>query len=303
MVIDSKGDGTFLPENTRYIKATKVKENLIGFSDVQWDLDKSGSDIFTIAMNTELVVTLNEEKPISCNNANNGVLSYKVSGGIEPYTFELVSSNLTINQWNSINNSFQDNRIENLEESEYTLKVTDALGTQQEAIYSLTSPIPIAVNLGEDKTFRFGRQEVILNATVLSEDEISYQWSSEAGFTADTPIVKVSKPGVYSVIATSSNGCKATDTIRVEDNFIDSFLIFPNHSPDGNYKVQVELRDRRDITVYLFDIAGKQISAIKGKGKASYSLTGKHIKLPGIYIVILQIENQNLKTSRILIVE
>ena len=103
LVIDNSADGTFSPENTRYIKASEVENNIISFSDVQWDLDKSGSDIFTIGRNTELAVTLNEEKPISCEKVNNGVLSYEVSGGIEPYTFELINSNLKMRQWYSIN--------------------------------------------------------------------------------------------------------------------------------------------------------------------------------------------------------
>lgn len=301
LVMDASGKGTFLPENVKYILASSLENNILTFKNIRWDTDNSGTDSFSFALRPDLEVALTEEKPINCGAGNNGVLSYNVQGGIPPYTFELKTSSGIIKNWKSTDTLYPENKIAQLSGANYTLTTTDRLETIKEATYELVNPLAITVNLGADKRFEFAQKEMILDGTVVSDEIFTYQWTSDTGFTADTPKISITTPGTYTVTVTTSKGCATTDSIVVKDSFIKSFVLYPNTSTDGNYNIQLVLESPDNYTIHVFDLTGKLISTVKENNKAVTTIIGKKIRSKGIYNVVFQ--GTTVKASRLLIVE
>lgn len=301
LVMDASGKGTFLPENVKYIMASSLENNILTFKNIRWDTDNSGTDSFSFALRPDLEVALTEEKPINCGAGNNGVLSYNVQGGIPPYTFELKTSSGIIKNWKSTDTLYPENKIAQLSGANYTLTTTDRLETIKEATYELVNPLAITVNLGADKRFEFAQKEMILDGTVVSDEIFTYQWTSDTGFTADTPKISITTPGTYTVTVTTSKGCATTDSIVVKDSFIKSFVLYPNTSTDGNYNIQLVLESPDNYTIHVFDLTGKLISTVKENNKAVTTIIGKKIRSKGIYNVVFQ--GTTVKASRLLIVE
>jgi len=301
MAVDRSGRGTFLPENTRYIEASGLEGNILSFESIQWDTDMSGSDVFTFALKKELEATLAEAESGNCTAAVKDKLYFDVKGGVPPYFYQLLVSDAIKDEWKSTDTKYPEKYIENLSPDIYLLKVTDGAGTQTEVQYNLKAPTPVSVNLGEDRQFQPDTKEILLDATVLSDEEISYEWSSDNGFSSDQPSITATLPGRYTVKVVSSNGCKASDSIEIEDYNVQSFSLFPNPSQDGNYKIHVELNEKQPIQVYVFDMTGKMLYSMSGKGQSTYSMPGNPINSSGIYNVVLQADES--KVSRKLVVE
>nr|WP_321232912.1 T9SS type A sorting domain-containing protein [uncultured Psychroserpens sp.] len=301
LVIDPSGEGSFISEKVKYIDISLIDDNSLTFNNIKWDEDGSGSDVFTFALKSELEIVLEEVAPLNCKTNNNAILSYEVQGGMPPYYFELSKNDNIIDHWKSTDIHHQDNHIKQLTEGKYTLKAIDALQTKVEVDYTLELPQAIAVNLGEDRRLSLDNLEIILDASATSNEKMNYIWTSSNGFTSNSPQIQVNEPGAYTITITTENGCTASDTIKIKDSIITSFILFPNQSRDGNYTIQVKLSKQEDITIKVFDITGRQLSTIKGKNKSMYSIPGQHISAAGIYNVVLESASQN--ESRKLIID
>lgn len=301
LVIDVSGKGTFLAENIKYIMASSLESNILTFKNIKWDTDNSGTDSFSFAIRPDMEVVLTEEKPINCSVGNNGVLSYTVKGGISPYAFELKTNSSIIKKWKSTDTLYPENKITQLDDANYTLTIIDHLETKKEVSHELVNPLPITVNLGTDKRFEFNQKEMILDGTVLSNEILSYQWTSDTGFTADTPKILITTPGTYTVTVSTSKGCTTTDSITMKGSFVKWFVIYPNNSTDGNYNIELVLESPDDYSIHVFDLTGKLISTIKESNKAVTTITGKKIQSKGVYNVVFQGTTE--KVSRLLIVK
>lgn len=293
LVIDPNGDGNFLSETVKYINVSTSENNSLTFNNIKWDEDGSGSDLFTFILKSELELILEEVAPLDCENNNSGALLYKVNGGMPPYQFELSKDAVVIDHWKSTNNKYPKNHIEELAEGNYTLRVIDALQKQTDVKLVLSSPEPISINLGDDRRLRLDDPEIVLDASIAVDEEIDYIWSSNNGFTSNSPQIQISQPGIYTITATTKSGCIASDTINIEDSIIKSFIVYPNQSRDGNYNIQVKLSQKEDITIKVFDMSGRYLSTIEGKNKSIYSISGNQIFRAGIYNIVLESASQN----------
>lgn len=300
LVMDQSGDGTFLPENVKYRMASSLENNVLTFKDVKWDADNSGADSFSFALKPDLEMAVAEEKPLNCVVGDNGVLSYTIHGGIPPYAFELKNDGGIVKSWKSTDTLYPENKIAQLGGGNYTLTTTDLLEAKTEATYELVNPQPITVDLGADKKFSSDQQEMTLDATMESSETLSYQWTSDTGFAADTPKISITTPGTYTVTVCTSKGCTATDSILVKSSFIKSFVLYPNESTDGNFNIQIALENPSSFTIQVFDLSGKLISTMKGNNKADAIISGKRIEAKGVFVIVLQSGTQ--KESRRLIV-
>jgi hypothetical protein len=302
LVIDKSGKGTFLQDNLQYITASKIEGNIISFKNVIWDTDKSGSDVFTFAISKDLETTLTEEKPEFCDFNNNGVLISKAIGGVAPYTFELKIGTQVLATWNSKENVFPDNKISKLGTANYTLSVTDFVGTKKDVSYLLTNPQPVVIDLGADKRFSFEQKEVELEGTISStEQNLSYQWTSDKDFSSNLARVRITEPATYTLTVTTEKGCTTSDSIVVKPNYASSFIVYPNEAQNGEYDILIILTEPQDFTVQVFDATGKLISTSKVNNKAEYSIHGKKINAAGVYDVV--VFNEKFKISRRLIVK
>lgn len=305
LVIDKSGKGSFSPEHSQYIPATKMENNQAFFSDVQWDKDNTGTDVFTFAVRESLTPVLAEGKTQNCNSENSGVLDFSVKGGVAPYTYELKKDNVVLKTWKSKDGTYSDNKITQLGTAQYSLVVTDLLGEKKEVSYQLINPTPVVVNAGEDKRFEFEQTEMILQPSVspVNTTNLTYQWTSENGFSSTSEKATITKSGTYTLNVTTEKGCMSSDTVIVKDSFVKTFSLYPNRSTDGNYDIQVELSEPSAFNVEVYDAMGKRVSSFKAnENKLRSSIVkGKKINFTGYYTVILF--NDQFKVSKKLIVE
>ncbi len=87
LAIDRSGTGNFESVFTEYIPADSVSASgEVFFSNIYWDVDSSGSDLFTIATGASLLCRI--QNP-SCSNHADGILDIELVGGVSPYRYLL----------------------------------------------------------------------------------------------------------------------------------------------------------------------------------------------------------------------
>ena len=144
---------------------------------------------------TTSVTTVN---PI-CFGGSDGAITVSVTGGTAPYNY-LWSTNDTTNS------------INNITSGDYQLTITDAKGCQLIETYTINDPEQLIVDLGDDITLCLD-QSTLLDASIT--DGVRYEWTSDNGFISSNAIVEIFEAGTYTVVATNSLGCTATDEIIV----------------------------------------------------------------------------------------
>lgn len=288
LVIDRNGDGTFSEENTEYLQAdTLTEEGILIFNNLNWDTDNSGSDVFTFTLKEDLVATLTPENALICPDAST-LLTYEVEGGISPYSYSLKNSTGYSKEWTSLEDEELNHQQADILKGNYTLTVTDKLGTTTEVETTIEEDIPLTIDLGADKKLQF-EEELVLEAQISDEEKVaSYTWTKTASdFEETTPSITITEAGNYTLTVTTNLGCTYSDTIHIEESFIKKFILYPNPSTNGRYSVDVELAGRADIEVRVFNVVGTRLAKFKVKNKHKTTIKGKILKTSGLYEVVL----------------
>lgn len=137
----------------------------------------------------------------SCSGENNGSIEIVVNQDNGTFTYS----------WNT---GASTNKITNLAPGNYSVNINGFGNGTLTRTYVIEEPIPLEVNLGEDRTLCKG-QVLVLNATADNSNAI-YNWTSDNGFSSSEPSVTINESGNYSVVVTNQNGCMATGTIFVD---------------------------------------------------------------------------------------
>ena len=158
----------------------------------------------------------------TCHGAANGSISVLVNKGNGLFTY----------QWNTGETTPM---ISALTAGTYTLTVTGFGNGQLTRTYSIENPIPIEVDLGEDRVLCAG-QELVLDATVADENA-SYSWTSDNGFSSTAAIVTLQETANYTLTVQTATGCTAQGNIaitvsneEIDANFAVSSQVFVNES-------------------------------------------------------------------------
>ena len=162
---------------------------------------------------TQQQVTVTAPNPIVINNPVaqqpvcagycNGAISYTVSGGSAPYSYQWSNGSVARDQTA-------------LCAGIYSVKITDALGCWEQHVFNLQDPLPLTIDLGPDRTLCTG-QSWVANAGIPDANAV-YNWSGANGFSAGTATVSLTGRGKYKVQVTDSKGCKASDSISISRN-------------------------------------------------------------------------------------
>ena len=303
LVIDQSGNGDFLPENTKYIQAADLStDGKLIFENLIWDADNSGKDLFTFAYKKPLTAELSSSNPLICPNSLTD-LKYLVSGGISPYQYNLISQSGFVKQWTDAEEDVANNAtLAEISSGIYTLSVTDFLGDTISTDYSIEETPEITVDLGADKTLKF-EQTLLLEARISQPEKVSsYEWTNETGFSSTDPLLETGEAGLYTLKVTATDGCEYTDSVYVNESFIQEFEIYPNPSPDGKFDIAIALASRENIKVSVFNVQGVLIADYEAKNKqATVIKATKPVRQSGIYDVILQTPEETV--SKKLIVE
>ncbi|MBC6997706.1 T9SS type A sorting domain-containing protein [Cytophaga sp. FL35] len=136
----------------------------------------------------------------ACEGDTDGSISLLVNQGNGTFTYEWSTGETT-------------NTITNLAPGSYSVTVIGLENGPVTRTYLIEYPKPVEVDLGEDQTLCLD-QELALDASIEDEGAI-YSWTSNNGFTSNSPAINITQSGTYMVTVTSSSGCKAEGSISV----------------------------------------------------------------------------------------
>ncbi len=148
-----------------------------------------------------LYLFLYKKQPV-CYQSCDGEIKTTVSGGIAPYSFRWTGSASTGSEAGS------------LCAGKYSLLVTDAVGCTIQKNDSLQNPAQLALDLGADRYICSG-QTIRYDISIPSKTGISYSWVGPDGFTATTPTVDLTKPGIYTATVANAAGCSNSGTVTL----------------------------------------------------------------------------------------
>lgn len=195
---------------------TSTATNLIAGNTIVFVTDARGCQALgnvTIAQPGGLMIDLVQKIDPTCFGSTDGSIELSLSGGAAPYTYS----------WNT---GATTTSISNLAAGSYTFELTDANACTTFLEIVLENPEEFIIDLGADRNLCQG-QSHSLDAT-LPDADATYSWTADNGFNAANAQINITEAGTYSVIATSSLGCIATDTVVITytDTAIDSeFLL------------------------------------------------------------------------------
>jgi hypothetical protein len=135
-----------------------------------------------------------------CYQGSNGHIDLKVTGGRSPYSYQWSTGATTQN-------------LSGLTAGSYSVVVTDAEKCAAYMAFTLYDPAPIRVSVGEDRVLCRG-QKVELKP-VVDDPKTRFAWTGPEGFTSTKSSIMADKDGVYRLTITDSNGCQASDEMRV----------------------------------------------------------------------------------------
>lgn len=291
LVIDQSGKGTFLPEDIRYVSASALKEDKLTFKGVNWDTDQSGKDAFGFIQRGELKVDLKETITLRCDKPDAGVLGYKIDGGIPPYSLTLRTSGSVLKQWAEKNYLCAELNLTDLKNASYDLSVKDAFGLEKTINYTLKTPVPATVELGENRNLTNSNKEITIVPEIKSEDALTYSWTSDKGYTSDLPQAIITDPGLYTLKVTTAKGCTTSDSIMINDKSSKKLAVYPTLSHDGNFTVEVSFDKKENLAVTVFDVTGKLLFSSQYKNQDYYIIPVHINPVSGNYLIKVKSES------------
>lgn len=154
-----------------------------------------------------------------------GVISVEnVTGGQPPYTYS--ANGVTY---------FTDTNLTGFLAGLNTFYVKDANGCVAEFQETINGPSPLVVNLGPDQTLTLGDSlQLHVDANQLVN---TYLWSPAEGLSCvdcPSPVVFPFNSGTYEVVATTIDGCSASDEVFIEVKNSQRVYIPNVFSPNGD---------------------------------------------------------------------
>lgn len=189
---------------------------------------------------------------ISCNGANDGMLTSQVSGGTSPYTYSL-NGGTAVNTPN----------FNNLAAGTYMLTATDANGCQQAFTSTVTEPS--VLTLTASTTVSNGNDGTIALSATGGNSPYSYSMDGQiyysGSFFANLGI------GTFTCYVKDNNGCVTSIEVTVNSSSLNELTfellsLYPNPN-NGSFEIEIDGVQGQVIEAKLFNVLGQQISSFK----------------------------------------
>lgn len=184
---------------------------------------------------------------ISCNGANDGMLSVQVSGGTAPYLYE-------VNGMSSTNSFFS-----NLSAGTYPVNITDANGCTQN--FSATIVEPDALQVTANTTVsNFNDGTISISA---SGGNAPYSYSIDGFIYYSGSFFSNLLVGNYTCYVKDNNGCISTIVVTVNSSSLtelsfEAIAIYPNPS-SGKFQIEISGVQGQEVELKLFDLSGQLV--------------------------------------------
>ncbi len=230
-----------------------------------------------------------------CEGMDNGNITTFASGGVEPYTY----------LWS---NSSTGTELNDLVPGNYTLTVTDANGCTAVISQTLAEIPGFSLEIQIDGSATENRPilegETVEMSAVTDAVNPTFLWTPPNGLSSTSDQTVSATPEettIYLLTVTSENGCAISQTIQIDVNTKNIFLMPNTFSPngdglnDGFYPI-VE----GNVVVKEFKIFNRWGQLIHDNPSASWDGTykGKSQALDTyVYMIQYQIENEEIQTA------
>ncbi len=180
---------------------------------------------------------------ISCHGHVDGAIQVTAAGGVEPYTYA----------WS---NGATDSNLQNLEEGNYRLTITDSDSNSVQLQFSVSEPEPMNAEVN------YNGSTIIVSASGGTPPYF-YQWSN--GSTSS--VVTSPEAGNYSITITDSKGCiyfKDYLFTGVEEIIAGEAKIYPN--PFNNEQLlSVEFSTRESFigSIEIYEATGRKVWSLE----------------------------------------
>jgi hypothetical protein len=228
----------------------------------------STSILYTVtepaSLNVNMIPTM-----ISCNGANDGMLTAQVSGGTSPYTY-------AINGGTAVGNPV----FNNLPAGTYMLTATDANGCQQAFTSTITEPS--ALTLVASTTVSNGNDGTIALSGAGGNSPYTYSMDGQTYYSGS--FFSNLAIGTYTCYVKDNNGCVTTIEVTVNSSSLseltfDLMSLYPNPN-NGIFELEIEGVNSASLDAKLFNAQGQQVAVFvlkstNGKVKQTVELSPK----------------------------
>jgi len=232
---DEASSVTLMPEGNSIVGASFKSASL----DVPGDSTHKNGGLRDMFLGKHINIHfLPEETPISCNNGNNGALTFTTFGGGEaPYSYSFAKVGGSVIGSGTYSNPVT---FQNLEAGTYYVDITDNQTRSIRKYYKIKNPTPITitgnvVNVGGCYADQTGEINITVSGGTAP---YTYLWDSENGYGYIPTVEDQSNvtAGDYKITVIDANGCEAEKTFTVTQpakiNFTGSGVPVNNTSSD-----------------------------------------------------------------------
>ena len=140
-----------------------------------------------------------------------------------------------------------------------------------------------------------------IDASLGNNEEWNYEWTSPSNQITYGSLIEMNESGIY-WLKIYNKECQTWMPVHVEilENNIESVLVYPNPSPDGQFKLEVELKNQYSLEIEIVNVLG---GGIYSKKYAPSLIIKDHIQLPGNGMYFISFKSANSLVTKKLIVQ
>lgn len=287
LLVDKTGQGNFNSSNVEAYPMNYVDNNEVHFKDVVFDQDLSGTDVFSFALGNKILSIYQISQP-TCT-IKNGTLNLDIKGGKAPFNVILTNNNGV-----SQNITVQTSQLSfpNLAIGNYHLNITDADNNVTSYDFSINDFNSISLDLGPDVVISSGNAAQFDASTQITDPNATYSWTSDNGFTSNSPNITVYEPGEYTVTVSTSDNCIKKDTVKVTRKRENGIVIYPNPVPKGEpFTIRIISDKKETVDIKIYDASGRLVKTIQDKGKDYYEIKDT-LSTEGVYLIIVKTSSE-----------
>lgn len=292
LMIDRSGTGNYPLDAVDLFPANDHNHYYLEaqFSNITWNEDGSGKDIFSIVEAPSFFPWVEATLP-SCHSNQSGMLQLKVFGGQAPYTCRLQSKRgvdetriATVNEIIIFDDLIAD---------DYQLIITDANGLRFDKSFFFENVD--APNIDLNKQYVLPKNGVLtLDETSNSSDNLSYHWTGSNDWESTDAQVTIKETGNYQ-LSVFQNGCENRHSFTVlpkQQNIFERIELYPNPVGVGEeFAVKVKLTEISALDISITDLSGRMVQQTQFSGD-NYYLYKDRIKKQGNYQITFSTPNE-----------
>lgn len=288
LVVDRSGSGEFGFDSTDYYPSNEngTTGDFI-FDQITWDIDGSGSDIFTLQEGTDMLPQIDLQAP-SCSPEKEGHLQLKIQGGEAPFHLEWYN----VETKRKIAWTIQEREIQNISEiaaGEYRLSIRDANQNEYQQEFSIDHQEMATTALLSSYQMKTN-EPLLLDATAGQDGAVQYRWLTPSGETVYAPQLQIEEAGNYQ-LEMELEGCVARKSIEVlaaATSVFKDLNLYPNPLSQGDpFELRIQLLEPLPLNLQIVDELGRMTHEADFPPYDFFRYQNKFVA-PGTYHIRLQ---------------